>query len=93
MSEYNTSILDKTKIVPGDVIGKVGTSGPADENGNIDGKYDAHLHVTYFKIQNPKYVKTFIKGTNGNSIEKGDSYKYGTVVNPLNYLSKKKVNI
>ena len=30
-----------------DIIGKVGTSGPADENGNIDGKYDAHLHISF----------------------------------------------
>lgn len=93
LSEYNTSILDKKKIAPGDIIGKVGTSGPADGNGNIDGKYDAHLHITFFKIQNSKYIESFIYGTNEKSIKKGKSYQFGTVVNPFNNLSKKKANL
>ena len=51
LSEYNGDVLEKVKIIPGDVVGKVGDSGSADSSGNVDGKYPAHLHVSYFNIE------------------------------------------
>lgn len=93
LSEYNTSILDKKKIAPGDIIGKVGTSGPADENGNIDGKYDAHLHLTFFQINVSSDIPNFIKKEKDGILKSGVKYDNNKRRNPFDHLSKKKSNI
>lgn len=93
LSEYNNSILDKKKIIPEDVIGKVGTSGPADENGKIDGKYDAHLHLTYFHINVSSDIPNFIKKEKDGSLKAGVKYDNNKRRNPFDHLSKKKSNI
>lgn len=92
LSEYNISILDKKTIVPGDVIGKVGTSGPADENGKIDGKYEAHLHVSYFTVSKAINIKKIINGTNGKILSPGETYGNWSVCNPFHYESMKTGN-
>ena len=64
-------ILKKVEIIPGDVVGYVGTSGDADTSGNIDGRYASHLHVSYFKI---------IKGIPENEIKSGIVEKTGDII-------------
>lgn len=93
LSEYNTSILDKKKIAPGDIIGKVGTSGPADEKGNIDGKYEAHLHLTFFQINVSSDIPNFIKKEKDGILKSGVKYDNNKRRNPFDHLSKKKSNI
>ena len=92
LSEYNTSILDKKKIAPGDIIGKVGTSGPADENGNIDGKYDAHLHISFKIVSKDTILKEIINGKEGKKLVIGEHYKKLSVCNPFHNESKKSPN-
>lgn len=45
---YNKTLLDNKVIRPGDIVGYVGTSGEGTSEQDCDGKYDSHLHVTYF---------------------------------------------
>lgn len=90
LKEYNKAILDTGKVSPGDTVGKVGTSGPSDTEGNIDGKYPSHLHVTYFIIN---ITKDFIIGKNGETLTAGKNYSNDKRRNPFNYESKKTINI
>ena len=76
-----------------DIIGKVGTSGAADENGNIDGKYDAHLHLTFFQINVSSDIPNFIKKEKDGILKSGVKYDNNKRRNPFDHLSKKKSNI
>ena len=96
LSEYNGDVLKKVEIIPGDVVGKVGTSGSADTSGNVDGKYDAHLHVSYFKIikEIPENkIKSEIVKKTGDVIEQGECYENMSERNPFYHESKKKPNV
>jgi hypothetical protein len=102
LSEFNKKILDKGEISPGDVVGKVGTSGSIKKNDKgsdiIDGCYDSHLHISFFIIDgSEETANNFIKygGENifGKKIEQGTSYSKGILGNPLNYNSKRKDNV
>ena len=93
LSEYNISVLDKKTIAPGDVIGKVGTSGPADEKGNIDGKYDAHLHLTFFETNIYTDIYKYIKKQNNGTLSIGENYDNNKRRNPFDHTSKKKPNV
>ena len=88
---YNKPVLDKGIITPGTLVGYVGTSGP-EKDGNIDGKYAAHLHVTYFSLAQSGYTKQFITGTNGKNLYADINYKNGSVRNPFNIESRKTKN-
>lgn len=88
---YNKPVLDKGIITPGTLVGYVGTSGP-EKDGTIDGKYDAHLHVTYFSLAQSEYVKQFITGINGKNLYTDINYKNGSVRNPFNIESRKTKN-
>ena len=88
---YNKSILDQGIITPGTLVGYVGTSGP-EKDGTIDGKYDAHLHVTFYQIQDPSHTINFIDGTNGSILTTGKNYINGSVRNPFNIESRKTGN-
>lgn len=99
LSEFNKTILDSGNIAPGDVVGKVGTSGPIKKNEQgiekIDGCYEAHLHISYFIINSSEETaNSFVtyNGENsfGKKIEKGSTFKNGVLGNPLNYNSKRK---
>jgi len=101
LSEFNKTILDSGHIYPGDVVGKVGTSGTLSKNEQgvekIDGCYDAHLHISYFNIDGSdetvnNFVKYDGKNTFGKKIVKGTTYKTDVFVNPFNYNSKRKDN-
>lgn len=48
LKSYNKTVLDKGIVHPGDKIGEVGTSGLGSTEADCDGKYDSHLHITYF---------------------------------------------
>ena len=91
LSRYNTDVLDKKAISPGDVVGYVGTSGPSDKNG-IDGKYDAHLHISYFKPNKKDVVDDFVEWTTGSQIVQKTKYSLVTTRNPFNHESKKTAN-
>ena len=88
---YNSPVLDKGVITPGTLVGYVGTSGP-EKDGTIDGKYDAHLHVTYFSLAQSEYIKQFITGINGKNLYTDINYKNGSVRNPFNIESRKTKN-
>ena len=88
---YNKPVLDKGIITPGTLVGYVGTSGP-EKDGTIDGKYDAHLHVTYFSLAQSEYIKQFITGINGKNLYTDINYKNGSVRNPFNIESRKTKN-
>ena len=95
LSKYNEDVLEKVKIIPGDVVGKVGTSGSADTSGNVDGRYDAHLHVSYFKIEgvmSEDDIKSEIVKKTGDIIERGMLYEKMSGRNPFYHESKKKPN-
>ena len=96
LSKYNEDVLEKVKIIPGDVVGKVGTSGSADSSGDVDGRYPAHLHVSYFKIikEIPKNkIKSEIVKKTGDIIEHGRSYENISERNPFYHESKKKPDV
>ena len=78
-------------ITPGTLVGYVGTSGP-EKDGTIDGKYAAHLHVTYFSLAQSEYIKQFITGINGKNLYTDINYKNGSVRNPFNIESRKTKN-
>ena len=88
---YNKPVLDKGIITPGTLVGYVGTSGP-EKDGTIDGKYDAHLHITFYQIQDPSHTINFIDGTNGSILTTGKNYINGSVRNPFNIESRKTGN-
>ena len=88
---YNRPVLDKGIITPGTLVGYVGTSGP-EKDGTIDGKYDAHLHITFYQIQDPSHTINFIDGTNGSILTTGKNYINGSVRNPFNIESRKTGN-
>ena len=88
---YNKPVLDKGIITPGTLVGYVGTSGP-EKDGNIDGKYDAHLHVTYFSFAQSGHTEHFIKGINGKNLYTDINYENGSVRNPFNIESRKTEN-
>lgn len=93
LSEYDGDVLKKVEIIPGDVVGKVGTSGSADTSGNVDGKYPAHLHVSYFKIEevmSESDIESKIVKKTDDIIERGDYYKNMSERNPFYHESKKK---
>ena len=101
LSEFNKTILNSGHINPGDVVGKVGTSGNLSKNEQgmeiIDGCYDSHLHISYFNIDgSDETVNNFVKydgeNTYGKRIVKGATYKVGVLGNPFNYNSKRKEN-
>ena len=88
---YNRPVLDKGIITPGTLVGYVGTSGP-EKDGTIDGKYDAHLHITFYQIQDPSHTINFIDGTNGSILTTGKKYINGSMRNPFNIASRKTGN-
>lgn len=88
LKEYNKGILDTGKVAPGDTVGKVGTSGPSDTEGNIDGKYPSHLHVSYFKIEN-HFVVSPVKTTADGKVQKNKEYENLRTRNPFDYTSVK----
>ena len=95
LSDYNGDILKKVEIIPGDVVGYVGTSGSADSSGDVDGRYPAHLHVSYFRIikEIPENkIKSEIVKKTGDTIKKGESYYEMSERNPFYHESKKKPN-
>ena len=95
LSEYNGDILKKVEIIPGDVVGKVGTSGSADTSGNVDGKYPAHLHVSYFNIEgaiSEGDIESKIVKKTGDTIKRGEAYWEMSGRNPFYHESKKKPN-
>ena len=95
LSDYNGDILKKVEIIPGDVVGKVGTSGSADSSGDVDGRYPAHLHVSYFKIikEIPENkIKSEIVKKTGDVIEEREFYVNMSERNPFYHESKKKPN-
>ena len=88
--------MKKVEIIPGDVVGKVGTSGSADTSGNVDGRYPAHLHVSYFKIEgvmSESDIESKIVKKTDDIIERGDYYKNMSERNPFYHESKKKPNV
>ena len=96
LSKYNEDVLKKVEIIPGDIVGKVGTSGSADSSGDVDGRYPAHLHVSYFKIikEIPKNkIKSEIVKKTGDIIEHGRSYENISERNPFYHESKKKPDV
>jgi len=58
----------------------------------IDGKYDAHLHVTYFSFAQSGHTEHFIKGINGKNLYTDINYENGSVRNPFNIESRKTEN-
>lgn len=96
LSKYNEDVLEKVKIIPGDVVGWVGDSGSADSSGNVDGRYDAHLHVSYFKIEGVisggDRESEIVKKT-GDTINRGESYYEMSGRNPFYHESKKKPDV
>lgn len=96
LSKYNEDVLEKVKIIPGDVVGWVGGSGSADSSGDVDGRYDAHLHVSYFNIEgvmSEDDIKSEIVEKTGDTIEQRRYYKDMSERNPFYHESKKKPNV
>ena len=96
LKDFNDVVLNKEEICPGDVVGWVGTSGSADSSGNVDGRYDAHLHVSYFNIggvMSEKEITSKIVKKTDDIIERGDYYKNMSERNPFYHESKKKPNV
>ncbi|MDY4707767.1 MAG: hypothetical protein SO390_05350, partial [Candidatus Treponema excrementipullorum] len=94
LSKFEEDVLEKVEIIPGDVVGYVGTSGSADTSGNVDGRYDAHLHVSYFKIgglssESDIKTKIVVKDT-GDTIEWIAPFDKTATSNPFNHESKRK---
>ncbi len=95
LSDYNGDILKKVEIIPGDVVGYVGTSGDADTSGNIDGRYASHLHVSYYKIveeMSEDDIESKIVKKTDDIIERGDYYKNMSERNPFHHESKRKTS-
>ena len=95
LSKYNEDVLEKVKIIPGDVVGWVGDSGSADTSGNVDGRYDAHLHVSYFNIEGAISggdIESKIVKKTGDTIKRGEAYWEMSGRNPFYHESKKKPN-
>ena len=93
LKDFNDVVLNKEEIIPGDVVGWVGTSGSADSSGNVDGRYDAHLHVSYFNIEGAISggdIKSKIVEKTGDTIKKGEFYYKMSERNPFYHESKKK---
>lgn len=93
LQSFRTELLDAKEIVPGDIVGTVGSSGQADSNGNIDGRYDSHLHVSYFVIDSNEGITNMVKNDpdNGTVTRTGLSSK-GVIRNPFNHESLKLPN-
>ena len=93
LKDYNKTVLDSGQVSPGDVVGYVGTSGPDDGNGNIDGKYAAHLHVTYFQVENSDDVKNdVVEKENKAVLAIWEKYSTFRRMNPFDHSSEKKPN-
>ena len=90
LKEYHKTILDTGKVAPGDTVGKVGTSGPSDTEGNIDGKYPPHLHVSYFKPNDGGVVGCPVKTAANGTVQKNDEYWKLRMCNPFDYKSVRK---
>ena len=96
LSKYNEDVLEKVKIIPGDVVGWVGGSGSADSSGDVDGRYDAHLHVSYFNIEgvmSEDDIKSEIVEKTGDTIKRGALYYKMSGRNPFYHESKKKPDV
>ena len=96
LKDFNDVVLNKEEICPGDVVGWVGDSGSADSSGDVDGRYPAHLHVSYFKIikEIPENkIKSEIVKKTGDIIEHGRSYENISERNPFYHESKKKPDV
>lgn len=96
LKDFNDVVLNKEEICPGDVVGWVGTSGSADSSGNVDGRYDAHLHVSYFNIggvMSEDKIKSEIVKKTGDVIEQREFYANMSERNPFYHESKKKPNV
>lgn len=102
LSEFNITVLDTGLVKPGDIVGKVGTSGRWHSAGLYEGKnyategydnrYNAHLHVTYFANVDKK--QNFIY-QDGNFIKKYSETDYeisifNKIKNPLSHDSEGK---
>ena len=61
LQSFRTELLDTKEIAPGDIVGTVGSSEQADSNGNIDGRYISHLHVSYFAIDSNEGITDMVK--------------------------------
>ena len=97
LKDFNDVVLNKEEICPGDVVGWVGDSGSADTSGNVDGRYPAHLHVSYFDIEgviseSDIESKIVTQNTNG-TIKREISYYMMIESNPFNHGSEKKPNV
>lgn len=62
------------------------------ENGNIDGKYDAHLHISFKIVSKDTILKEIINGKEGKKLVIGEHYKKLSVCNPFHNESKKSPN-
>lgn len=93
LSEYNGDVLKKVEIIPGDVVGWVGDSGSVDSSGNVDGRYDAHLHVSYFKINQTNVGEKIIDPNSGGIRDQINFYVEVSTVNPFYHESRKKTNV
>lgn len=77
LNSYNNSVLDTGLVKPGDIVGKVGTSGEHHPARIVDGisqpagydyQYDPHLHVTYLSDVIKDYVYV-LRNSTTNSID------------------------
>lgn len=96
LKDFNDVVLNKEEICPGDVVGWVGDSGSADTSGNVDGRYDAHLHVSYFNIEGAISggdIESKIVEKTGDTIKRGVFYYKMSGRNPFYHESKKKPNV
>ena len=96
LKDFNDVVLDKEEICPGDVVGWVGDSGSADTSGNVDGRYPAHLHVSYFNIggvMSEKEITSKIVKKTGDIIKREAYYNTMIESNPFYHESKKKPNV
>ena len=93
LQSFRTELLDTKEIVPGDIVGTVGSSGQADPDGNIDGRYDSHLHVSYFAIDSNEEITDMVENNpdSGTVTRTGLSSK-GVIRNPFNHESLKLPN-
>ena len=96
LKDFNDVVLNKEEICPGDVVGWVGDSGSADTSGNVDGRYDAHLHVSYFNIEGAISggdIESKIVEKTGDTIKRGVFYYKMSGRNPFYHESKKKPDV
>lgn len=96
LSDFNEELLEKGEIMPGDIVGRIGGSGPVDSSGNIDGRFATHLHLSYFKIikEIPENdIKSKIVEKTGDVIKRREYYnKNMSQRNPFHHESKRKTS-